>query len=182
MGRCLPGFAGLLVSLWICAAPVGAEDEEYELFHGCRLSSTAGIVRPDWVDRQVVADLSEDERRTLLSIRQIEGTLVFLLTYYGDYISDPVWSPRGDYIAYCSREASQFHIYIVDITGQNAYKLTEIGSNEAPSWSPDGLHLVYSSNVDGAYSLWIMNFDGSGKRKLNLKGACKSPDWSVNLK
>jgi TolB protein len=118
-------------------------------------------------------------------VADIEGLNTRRLTYSGNYNDQASWSPRGDLIAYSSREPEGFQIYtvdIVDITGYSPRKLTEIGANEAPSWSPDGLHIVYAHIVDGRYQLHVMDYNGMNKRRLNLPGDCKTPEWSGNFR
>jgi hypothetical protein len=53
-------------------------------FHGYTLSPNMDLVKPDWVYCQELDDLTEDQQKTLLSIWQVRGSNLFLMTYYGD--------------------------------------------------------------------------------------------------
>lgn len=83
---------------------------------------------------------------------------------------DPVWSPRGDLIAFVSTNSGNDEIYTVTIDGAIVKKLTEnqYEWDKHPSWSPDGTQIVFFSNRDvGRRQLWLMNADGSGQRNLS---------------
>jgi TolB protein len=105
------------------------------------------------------------------------------LTLLGDYNDSPVWSPRGDKIAYVSRREGRFQIMTVDLNGENVVQLTaSAGSNEDPSWSPDGYRLVFSSTREGKSDLYSMEWNGENVRRLTHRGNCTSPAWSANVR
>jgi Tol biopolymer transport system component len=77
----------------------------------------------------------------------------------------PVWSPRGDEIAFQASptEASRTWIYVVRANGHRKRRLA-VGHN--PAWSPDGRRLAFIDD----YKLMTINRDGKGKRRLSRKG------------
>jgi TolB protein len=82
---------------------------------------------------------------------------------------DPVWSPRGDAIAYVSGDSGSDEIYVINPDGTNIRRLTNNGWewDKHPSWSPDGSRIVFWSNrAGGRKQLWIMNADGSNQLPL----------------
>ncbi|MDW7680515.1 MAG: translocation protein TolB, partial [bacterium] len=92
------------------------------------------------------------------------------------------WSPKGDRIAYVSRDEKQFHIFTIDVSGENIIKITkDYGNNENPSWSPDGLRLTFASNRDGKWDIYVVNWDGSGLVRLTNSGGNTAPYWSPRL-
>ena len=56
----------------------------------------------------------------------------------------PRWSPEGARLAFLSdREGGKAQVYVIDIAGGEAHKLTAIPQGAgAPVWSPDGTRLV----------------------------------------
>jgi hypothetical protein len=92
---------------------------------------------------------------------------------------DPVWSPRGDLIAFVSQEEEDVwtdnygsgadEIYAITPQGTDKQRLTfNIWEwDKHPSFSPDGSQIVFWSNrATGRRQLWIMNTDGSEQRVL----------------
>jgi len=77
----------------------------------------------------------------------------------------PVWSPKGDLIAYDSCQGTDCGIFVVKPKGQGVRQVTkDAGGNAA--WSPDGKKIAYCSSVDGDSEIWIVNLDGSGVKQL----------------
>ncbi|MDL2259398.1 hypothetical protein LJB99_00770 [Deltaproteobacteria bacterium OttesenSCG-928-K17] len=93
--------------------------------------------------------------------------------------TDPVWSPKGDFIAYVSAERD---IFLVRPDGGGLKQLTDgPGQSRSPFFSPDGQKLVFSNDRDGQWRLYIMNIDG-GDQKIFLPGfpaAQRLPFWSA---
>ncbi len=90
----------------------------------------------------------------------------------GEQQAPPVWSPRGDRIAYESAASLPGggigrDIFVVNADGSRNVRVTEgNGFATTPGWSPDGTRLVYSSYQDGDYEVFSVNADGSQRRQL----------------
>ena len=52
--------------------------------------------------------------------------------------STPVWSPRGDYIAFTKQNGGSFAIGVMKPDGSGERILTEGFHNEGPTWAPNG--------------------------------------------
>ncbi|MBI2956964.1 MAG: serine/threonine-protein kinase [Acidobacteria bacterium] len=75
-------------------------------------------------------------------------------------ISQPAWSPDGEWIAFTAGWAASLHIYAVPAEGGAGRRLTEEGSSALmPSWSPDGRWLFFSSDRGGQVNLWKARFE-----------------------
>jgi len=107
------------------------------------------------------------------------------LTFVGSYNQSPVWSPKGDVIAFVGRDERYiFDIFTISVTDKlDIKRLTQdMGNNESPSWSPDAKHIVFASDRSGESKLYIMNADGSNQRKITMeKGEYATPAWSPNM-
>jgi dipeptidyl aminopeptidase/acylaminoacyl peptidase len=89
----------------------------------------------------------------------------------------PVWSPRGDVIAFQTRgPEGGAAIAVVDPAGGAA---RVVARGKEPSFSPSGDWIVYSAQQRGRWRLWRMRPDGSGKLPLG-EGALDEHDPSVS--
>ena len=63
--------------------------------------------------------------------------------------STPVWSPRGDYIAFTKQTSGRFLIGIMRPDGSGERVLTEGFHNEGPTWAPNGRVLMFFRESPG---------------------------------
>jgi TolB protein len=110
-----------------------------------------------------------------------EGANVRRVTHSG-FNTQPRWSPKGDAIAYTSRQGN-FDLWAVNPDGSNLRRLTAgPGNNEGASWAPNGRHLVFQSSRSGSYQLFTMLADGSEQQPLPRgSGESTSASWSPRL-
>jgi serine/threonine protein kinase len=98
--------------------------------------------------------------------------------------SQPAFSPDGKNIAFRS-ERMPHGIYLMETTGANVRRISEVGFN--PAWSPNGKELVVSSDRFSEPQtrsiipspLWIINVETGAKRQL-FAGDAVQPSWSPN--
>ena len=95
---------------------------------------------------------------------------------------NPMWSPRGDLIAYVefAPGAKASHIWVTDPTGGNKRQLTTDAALHAnPSWSPDGSWLIYRCDL-GTPHLRRLNVDSGEIVPFEppARGVDSSPIWS----
>lgn len=78
----------------------------------------------------------------------------------------PVWSPKGDKIAWFSDASGEYKLVTADQDGSNqkAYTLPNHTFYFQPDWSPDGTHIAYS---DTDYNIWVINLDTGKARKAD---------------
>ena len=72
-----------------------------------------------------------------------DGSGVKRITFGKGIYGTPVWSPRGDLIAFTKMHKGRFFIGVMRIDGSGERLLTENYYQEAPSWSPNGRVLVF---------------------------------------
>ncbi len=63
--------------------------------------------------------------------------------------STPVWSPRGDYIAFTKQGGGQFSIGIMKPDGSGERILTSGFHNEGPTFAPNGRVLMFFRDPGG---------------------------------
>jgi Tol biopolymer transport system component len=85
-----------------------------------------------------------------LRIMNLKDGTVTRLT--ADYDNFPVWSPRGDLIAFVRRlDGDNFEVFTIRPDGTGLRRLTNSKGNDAhPAWSPDGEKIVFSSTRMGS--------------------------------
>ncbi len=64
--------------------------------------------------------------------------------------STPVWSPRGDYIAFTRQASDKFAIGVMKPDGSGERILTEGFHNEGPTFAPNGRVVMYFSDTVGS--------------------------------
>ncbi len=68
----------------------------------------------------------------------------------GEWDNFPVWSPRGDRIAFIRRNGSDFQIFTIQPDGRGLTQLTRTHGIDAHlGWSPDGERLMFTSSRMG---------------------------------
>ena len=100
-------------------------------------------------------------------------------SFVGNFNTDPVISPDGDRIAFVGRSKGGFDVYVSDLDGRNAIRITQdMGDNEDPSWSPDGLYLLFSSTRSGRSELWMATADGRHQVQITRTGGWTQPTFA----
>jgi len=97
----------------------------------------------------------------------------------------PVWSPRGDLIAFTKMNAGRFHIGVMRTDGSRERLLTASFLDEAPTWSPNGRVLMFfreSAGENGAPQLFSVDISGRNLQKRNTPEFASDPSWSKLLK
>ena len=77
--------------------------------------------------------------------------------------STPVWSPRGDYIAFTKQSATTFAIGVMKPDGSGERILTEGFHNEGPTFAPNGRVIMYFSDAVGSPGPSLFTIDTSGR-------------------
>jgi Tol biopolymer transport system component len=113
-----------------------------------------------------------------LRIMNLADRSVTVLT--DQYDNFPLWSPRGDLIAFVRNIAGDFEVMTVHPDGKDVNQLTHTHGNEAHlAWSPDGERLLFTSSRMGfkdetLYTgspqpygeIFVMNSDGTHVEQL----------------
>jgi TolB protein len=97
--------------------------------------------------------------------------------------STPVWSPRGDYIAFTRQGGGQFAIGLIKPDGSGERLLTSGFHNEGPTFAPNGSYLMFFRDPGGASGPSLFTIDISGRTELKVPtpGFASDPAWSPLL-
>ncbi len=93
----------------------------------------------------------------------------------------PSLSPDGSFVAYASRAAGNWDVYLLRAEGQRPINLTEDSREDdmQPAFSPDGEHIAFRSAREGG-GLFVMGSTGEFVRRVTSFGW--NPAWSPDGK
>ena len=104
-------------------------------------------------------------------------------------ISDPRFSPDGQYVAFVVTEPVKGttrarHIWLLDVKTKEVRQFTNSSKNEdTPRWSPDGKRLAFISNRDDVRQIYAIPMNGGeAKRLLETKHEIDNFSWSPDGK
>jgi TolB protein len=96
--------------------------------------------------------------------------------------STPVWSPRGDLIAFTKSHAGRFHIGVMRTDGSEERLLTASFLDEGPSWAPNGRVIMFTREAQGGDpALFSVDITGRNLRRIPTPGPASDPAWGPLL-
>jgi TolB protein len=101
----------------------------------------------------------------------------------GGRYSTPVWSPRGDYIAFTRQAGNKFAIGVIKPDGSGERVLTEGFHNEGPTFAPNGRVIMFFRDLPGSGgpSLYTVDITGRNELKVPTPSYASDPAWSPLL-
>jgi serine/threonine-protein kinase len=138
---------------------------------------------PSWTaDGQQLIFMSTRDSYPQLYRMNADGSGVARLLTSESSDTGPVVSPDGKQIAYVAQTfgTNDSDIFVANIDGSGATRLTESGNNYQPTWSPDSSRIAFTSTRDGNYNIYTMRADGSGlTRVTDDAGDEVTPAWGT---
>ncbi len=103
----------------------------------------------------------------------------------GQY-STPVWSPRGDLIAFTKQSGGKFFIGVMKPDGSGERLLTQSWLDEGPSWAPNGRVIIFGREAPGGAAgnrsrLYSVDITGYNLREVATPQEGSDPAWSPLL-
>jgi len=100
----------------------------------------------------------------------------------GSY-STPVWSPRGDVIAFTKQGGGSFSIGVIKPDGSGERILTEGFHNEGPTFAPNGRVIMFFRDPGGASgpALYTVDLTGRNEQRVPTPSFASDPAWSPLL-
>jgi TolB protein len=130
--------------------------------------------------RQIVCQSDRDRSRQIYVMDPNGGNQRRISQGQGSY-STPVWSPRGDLIAFTKLTGGRFAIGVMRPDGSAERILTEGFHNEGPTWAPNGRVLLFFRDMpgeDGGPQLWSVDLTGYNEQRLPTPNFASDPAWS----
>jgi TolB protein len=129
---------------------------------------------------------SDRAGRPVLYTMDSDGNNIKRLTYGAGQYYAPVWSPRGDMIAFVKQIYGKFHIGVIDIDEDGRASeerlLTEGFLDESPSWSPNGRVIIFARQTKKDTKIYAIDLTGYNLREVPTTTNASDPTWSPLLK
>jgi TolB protein len=92
----------------------------------------------------------------------------------------PVWSPRGDLIAFTRQDAGHFDIGVMRPDGSGERLISDGWEDEGPTWAPNGRVLMYTRELESGRGaqIWSVDVTGRNQRRVLTPGDSSDPAWS----
>ena len=118
--------------------------------------------------RRLAADLCDERRRHAMCIASVSAQ---------GKNGTPVWSPRGDLIAFTKITPSYFGVGVMRPDGSGERLLTHGWQDEGPTWAPNGrVHHVHAHVADRAQAApAAARKSGPSISRDAMSGACSRP-------
>ena len=133
--------------------------------------------------RQVVFE-SDRQRTQQLYVMNSDGSGVRRISNGSGRYSTPVWSPRGDYIAFTKQLLGRFLIGVMRPDGTGERILSEGFHNEGPTWAPNGRVLMFFREERGRNPgprIYSVDITGYNERVVRTPAFASDPAWSPLL-
>ena len=112
-----------------------------------------------------------------LYVMNADGSNQRRISFGGGGYASPVWSPRGDLIAFT--KVGAFRIGVMNAGGGGERILTDGWQDEAPSWAPNGQFVMFNRfTPNGRTSLYAVSINGGPARRLPTPQDGSDPSWS----
>jgi TolB protein len=120
-----------------------------------------------------------------LYVMDAEGGNARRISFGSGRYFTPVWSPRGDLIAFTKQEAGEFLIGVMKPDGSQERLIDRAFHVEGPTWAPNGRVLMYFSEgrsdargMGRNTRLFTIDLTGYNKREVVTPTEASDPAWS----
>jgi TolB protein len=99
---------------------------------------------------------------------------------YGDgSYSTPVWSPKGDLIAYTRQSGGKFQIGTMKPDGSGERILVDSFHAEGPTFCANGRVIMFFRDAggDAGPGLWTVDIWGRNEQQVPTEGYASDPSW-----
>ena len=95
------------------------------------------------------------------------GTTQYTVAGESDQVTDLVWSPSGEYVAFVSAASGTPHIFYIFALGQSSP--TDLGPGSAPGWSPDSRSIAFIGGAFPNDNISVTTIDNPSPRQLTFE-------------
>lgn len=134
-------------------------------------------------DQKRIVFNSDRNGKKQLYVMNADGSNQHRITFgKGSYFT-PVWSTRGDWIAFTKIYEHTFYIGVIRPNGKGERLLTDGYMVEGPTWSPNGRLILFTRQYKNSSSskLYSVDFTGNNERIVYTTHNASGPTWSPLL-
>ncbi len=148
-----------------------------------RSIDTSPCFSPDGTQIVFTSDRDREGGEQLYIMDRNGGNVRRISFDKGKY-SQPVWSPRGDLIAFTKQLGGRFYIGVISPEGIGERLIAEGYLVEGSDWSPNGRYLIFTKEQGSGGKSQIYKVDLTGRNMQLVKTARNASDctWSPLLK
>src|SRR5262249_701572 len=130
-------------------------------------------------DGSQICYISDRGGKPQIYVRNAAGGEGTRISFSPGYHDNPIWSPRGDYIAFTRHNRGTFYIGIMRPDGFGERMLDSGYLLEGPTWSPNGREIMYTCQPTSNSKVGLCSVDivGFNKRKIAIPGEGSYPTW-----
>jgi TolB protein len=138
-----------------------------------------GSYSPD--GRQVTFE-SDRSGHQQIYVMDSNGANAHRISFGDGHYGTPVWSPRGDLIAFTKILGGTFYLGVMRPDGTGERLITQAFHVEGPTWAPNGRVLMYfKEGQNGGYKLYSIDLTGFNEREVATPMDASDPAWSPLL-
>ena len=97
----------------------------------------------------------------------LDGTTQYTTTGESDQVSDIVWSPSGEFVAFTSSAKGDPHVFYIFALGQSSS--TDLGPGSSSAWSPDSQSIAYIGGTYPDNNIWVTTIENPASRQLTFE-------------
>jgi dipeptidyl aminopeptidase/acylaminoacyl peptidase len=95
------------------------------------------------------------------------GTTQYTLAGESDQVTDLVWSPSGEFVAFVSSLGETPRLFYIFALGQSSP--ADLGPGSAPAWSPDSTSIAYIGGTFPNENIYVTTIESPAPRQLTFE-------------
>jgi len=140
--------------------------------------NTGGSYSPD--GRQIAFE-SDRSNKQQIYVMDADGVNPHRISFGDGQYGTPVWSPRGDLIAFTKILGGSFYLGVMRPDGSGERLITQAYHVEGPTWAPNGRVLMYFKEQGSGYKMHSIDLTGMNEREVVTPLDASDPAWSPLL-